>query len=215
MNEIAQYRVFSTVDLKSAYHHIPLNIKDRKYTAFEACGGLYQFTRLPFGVTNGISCFQRAVMQFVEEENLKGVFPYLDNITICGKSENDHIANLQAFFEAAKRRNLVYNESKTILTTTKLPILGFENEEEQIRPDPKRLEPLRQMQVPNNAKSLSRAIGFFSYYSKWIPYFSDKIKPLTQNKIFPMSEAATSSFSKLKSIIEQAVVTAIDENIPF
>ena len=215
VNQIAQYRVFSTVDLKSAYHQIPLNLEDRKYTAFEACGGLYQFTRLPFGVTNGVSCFQRAIMQFVEEENLKGVFPYLDNITICGKSEDDHNANLHAFFEAAKKRNLVFNESKTILTTTKLPILGFEIEEGQIRPDPKRLEPLRQMQVPNNAKSLSRAIGFFSYYSKWIPYFSDKIKPLTQNKIFPMSEAATNSFSKLKSIIEQAVVTAIDENIPF
>ena len=94
-------------------------------------------------------------MQFVEE-NLKGVFPYLDNITICGKSEDDHNANLQAFFEAAKRRNLVFNESKTILTTTKLPILGFEIEEGQIRPDPKRLEPLRQMQVSNNAKSWSR-----------------------------------------------------------
>ena len=47
------------------------------------------------------------------------------------------------------------------------------------------------------------------------PLFLDKIKPLTQNKIFPMSEAVTNSFSKLKSIIEQAVVTAIDENIPF
>ena len=102
-------------------------------------------------------------MLCVEEENLKGVFPYLDNITICGKSQHDHSANLQAFFEVAKRRNLAFTKSKTILTTTKLPILGFEIEEGQIRPDPKRLEPSRPMQVPNNAKSLSETIRFFSY----------------------------------------------------
>ena len=215
VNEIAQFRVFSTVDLKSAYHQIPLKAEDRKYTAFEASGGLYQFTRLPFGVTNGVACFQRTIMQFIEEEKLKGIFPYLDNITICGHSERDHENNLQAFFEAAKRRNLVFNESKTVLTTRKLPILGFEIEDGQIRPDPKRFEPLRQMQVPNDKKSLNRAIGFFSYYSKWIPYFSDKIKPLTQSKSFPISETAMNSFNELKSIIEQAVVTAIDEEIPF
>ena len=59
VNQIAQFRVFSTVDLKSAYHQIPLREEDKAYTAFEASGGLYQFTRLPFGVTNGVACFQR------------------------------------------------------------------------------------------------------------------------------------------------------------
>ena len=67
VKQIAQYRIFSIVGLKSAYHQIPLNIEVRKYTAFEACGGLYPFTRHPIGVTNGVTCFQRAILQFVEE----------------------------------------------------------------------------------------------------------------------------------------------------
>ena len=85
VNEIAQYRVFSTIDLQSAYHQIPLKNEDKPYTAFEAKGRLYQFTRLPFGVTNGVACFQREMIKFVQINNLKAVFPYLDNITICGK----------------------------------------------------------------------------------------------------------------------------------
>ena len=60
----------STFDLKSA-----LKVDDRIHTTFGACGGLYQFTPLPFGVTNGVACFQRITMQFVEKENLTGVFP--------------------------------------------------------------------------------------------------------------------------------------------
>jgi len=111
INKIAQFLAFSTVDFKSAYHQLLLNPEDRKYSAFEASGGLNQFTRLPFGVTNEVACFQCTRMQFVKEEKLEGVFPYLDNITICGSSEDDCNSNLQAFYEAAKRRNLEFKLS--------------------------------------------------------------------------------------------------------
>ena len=215
VNRIARYRVFSTVDLKSAYHQLPLKEEDRKFTAFEACGKLFQFTRLPFGVTNGVSCFQRVVSQFVAEENLEGVFPYLDNITICGESKEDHDINLKQFFEAAERKNLLFNEKKTILTTKKLPILGYEIEDGKIRPDPARLKPLLEMKAPHDQKSFNRIIGFFSYYSKWIPNFSEKIRCLTQTKSFPVSDECAKTFENFKSIIVNAVVVAIDENIPF
>jgi len=57
VNKIAQYRVFSSIDLRSAYHQLPIKEEDKPYTAFESCGSLYQFTRVPFGVTNGAVCF--------------------------------------------------------------------------------------------------------------------------------------------------------------
>ncbi len=40
VNQIAHYHVFSTIDLKSAYHQVPIRDKDKPYTAFEASGGL-------------------------------------------------------------------------------------------------------------------------------------------------------------------------------
>ena len=123
VNEIAQYRVFK--DLQSAYHQIPLKNEDKPYTAFEAKGGLYQFTRLPFGVTNGVACFQREMMKFVQKNNLKAVFPYLDNITICGKDQTDHDTNLNLFMDAARKTNLKFNNSKSVFSTRYLPILGY------------------------------------------------------------------------------------------
>ena len=109
VNNLALYKVFSTFDLKSAYHQIPIKETDRKYTGFEANGRLSQFCRIPFGATNGVDVFQRAMDRFVEGEGLKDTFPYLDNITVTGRDQNEHDENVQKFYEAVRRRNLTLN----------------------------------------------------------------------------------------------------------
>ena len=80
VNELFQYRVFSTYDLKSAYHQIPLKELEWKYTAFEGLGSLYEFCVLPSGVTNGVPCFQRTMDNIFKEEGLLGTFPYMYNV---------------------------------------------------------------------------------------------------------------------------------------
>ncbi|GFV01786.1 hypothetical protein TNCV_2550401 [Trichonephila clavipes] len=42
--KIPKNKVFSKIDLQSAYHQIPTQDSERHYTAFEACGKLYQFS---------------------------------------------------------------------------------------------------------------------------------------------------------------------------
>jgi len=101
------------------------------------------------------------------------------------------------------------------LTTRKLPILGYEIEEGEIRPNPERLQPLRKLPVPENTRSLNRCLGFFSYYSKWIQKFSYRLRPLTVNDGFPLNEAAVRAFQDLKQAIEDAAVVAVDESEPF
>jgi hypothetical protein len=105
VNKISQYRYFSTIDLKSVYHQVPIKQEDRLYTAFEADGGLHQFTRMPFGVTNGVAQFQRTMDIFIVKEKLKDTFAYLDNLTICGMTQGEHDYNLKRFFLAAKTKN--------------------------------------------------------------------------------------------------------------
>ncbi|NRB15973.1 MAG: DDE-type integrase/transposase/recombinase [Rhizobiales bacterium] len=215
VNEIAKYRVFSTIDLKSAYHQLPINPEDKPYTAFEANGRLYQFLRMPFGVTNGVSAFQRAMDYMVDKYSLKATYPYLDNVTICGKDQADHDLNLARFREAASQLNLTYNQGKCTFNTSKLSILGCVIENGELRPDPERMRPLMQLPPPHDVKSLKRCLGFFSYYSPWISNFSEKIRPLTKSTTFPISEEAKEALRKLKEGVKQSVVCCIDETIPF
>lgn len=71
VNKLAQYDLFSTIDLKSAYHQIPILENERPFTAFEADGQLYQFKRIPFGVTNGVAAFQKTIDKIITDENLE------------------------------------------------------------------------------------------------------------------------------------------------
>ena len=97
----------------------------------------------------------------------------------------------------------------------RLPILGYVIENGEIRPDPERLKPLHNIPVPHDAKSMEKCLGLFLYYSKWIPYFSDKIKPLTRNKSFPLLPEAVHAFEIIKKTIEESVIMAVDDKLPF
>ena len=85
VNKVAQYKMFSTLDMRSAYHQLEMNPFDKSYTAFEAGGKLYQFCRVPFGLTNAVACFQRKMDGFVDNYKLKDMFVYVD-ITIAGRT---------------------------------------------------------------------------------------------------------------------------------
>lgn len=212
---VAKYRLFSTLDLTSAYHQIPLLEEESDKTAFEANGELFQFCRLPFGLTNAVANFQRIMNDFIRQNDLVGTFVYLDNILVCGMEDEDHDDNLRRFRAAAKRYNFTFNDSKCLFKQTSIDFLGYTISEGTLQPDAERLRPLREYPVPCDAKSLSRAVGLLSYYSQWIPRFSDKIRPLASSSSFPLGQEAVAAFRDLKIEIEKAMLLSIDESKSF
>ena len=215
VNEVSKGKFYSTIDLKSAYHQVELMEDDRPFTAFEACGSLYQFCRLPFGVTNGVAAFQRYIDSFIKKHKLEGTIAYLDNLTIFGNDQKEHDARLESFHKAAKESGMTLNPDKCVYSVTELSLLGHLVTHGNIRPDPEHMQPLIEMMPPSNNKQLKRCLGMFAYYSKWISRFSDKIQPLIHNPEFPLREAALASFKRLKQDLLKSCLTCINENETF
>ena len=103
INDLLKYKVFSSFDLKSAYHQVSLNVSDRKYTAFEANGRLFQFCRISFGVKNRAAAFQKAIDRIIEKENLCGAFPYIDDITIARRTQPEHDQNVKKILRGYRK----------------------------------------------------------------------------------------------------------------
>jgi hypothetical protein len=95
VNSVSKYLLFSTFDLKSAYQQISCLKSDKYYTTFESNGLLFQFKRIPFGLTNAVAQFQRIMDKFIQENKSKNTFVYLDNLLVCGTSKNKHGFNLE------------------------------------------------------------------------------------------------------------------------
>ena len=217
VQELAQpkYVRYTTYDLRSAYHLVKLHESDIPFTGFEADGKLFQFRRLPFGLTNAVAIFQRLMDNIIAENHLEGVHVYVDNITITGESQKQHDINVARFLEVAKKKNLTFNEGKTIHNADTITLLGYEISSGSLKPDPNRVKPLIEMPIPNNAKALRRVIGMFAYYARWIPKYSDIVRPLLLAKNFPLTNEQVEAFQSLISLLSQATLQGIDENLPF
>ena len=94
-------------------------------------------------------------------------------------------------------------------------MLGYVISHKSVKPDPARLRPLQELPIPTTMNERQRAMGFFPYYSQFIPNYSEKVHPLSHASSFPLNEDAIDAFQLLKKVIEEAVVQSIDEDIPF
>ena len=171
VSEVAQYKIFSKIDLRSAYYQVPIREEDKAFTAFEADGQLFQYCRLPFGLTNAVAAFQRVMTNFIKVNSLRGVFCYLDDIIICGKSLIEHDDNLNLFCKAATKVGFTLNQDKCDYRKKDINFLGYNINNGCLKPDPDRLQPLRDLALPKDKASLLRTIGLLSYYSKWVPNY--------------------------------------------
>ena len=76
-------KVFSTIDLRSGYHHIALGKDSRAKTAFVTPFGKYEFLMVPFGLAQAAAYFQLLMNKVLE--GLPYAMTYLDDIIIFSK----------------------------------------------------------------------------------------------------------------------------------
>ena len=162
VNQIAQYHIFSIIDLSKAYYQIEICLEDRPYMAFQAGNHLYQFKWIPMGVTNGVSAFKCFMNSFISDNKLSGTFSYLDDITVCCKTQEEHDVNLEGFLKAASTYNLEINREKSKFSLRSINVFGYKICDGTLQPDPERLRPLLQMPPPSDSKIIKK-VSWYVY----------------------------------------------------
>ena len=86
--------LFSTLDLQSGYWQIAMAPEDQAKTAFITRHGLFEYTRLPFGLCNAPGTFQRATELAMRGLQWKTILIYLRGIIIISSNVQDLMARL-------------------------------------------------------------------------------------------------------------------------
>lgn len=99
LDQLENVKYFTTLDLASGYHQIPMAEQSKQKTAFSTPYGHYEFNRMPFGLKNAPATFQRLMNSVLSGlQGLKCLI-YLDNIVIYGASLENHNQRLREVFQ--------------------------------------------------------------------------------------------------------------------
>jgi len=77
---------FSAFDLRASYHQVLMDMKDADKTLFIVRTGTYRFRRVPFGLCNAGSTFQRVMDLALNGLNFNMCLVYLDDISFLSDS---------------------------------------------------------------------------------------------------------------------------------
>ena len=211
-------KVFSTIDLRSGYHHITLGKNSRAKTVFVTPFGKYKFLMVPFGLAQAPAYFQLLMNKVLN--GLKFAMMYLDDTIIFSENESQHLEHLETVFSHLREAGLKMKRSKCDFFKSEIHYLGHLISPKGISPLPNKLDCIQHMPAPKNAKEFKQFLGLTGYYRKFVPRFADISSPLTtltkKDKKFEWTPACQKSFDLLKEILcGEPVLKYADTSKPY
>lgn len=219
-DQVSGAKIFSTLDLKSGYWQVPMAEESIPKTAFITTSGLWEFTRMPFGITNGTAIFQRAMNKVLAGLIGKCCMVYVDDILVYSKTEQQHAEHLKAVFQRLRNAGLQLKPSKCHFGLTEIELLGYVVNAEGIQPLKTRVKAIQQLTAPQDIKAVRSFLGMAGYYRQCIPGFATLALPLTEltkpREPFRWGPEQQEAFNALKLALTQAPVLAHpDWNKPY
>ena len=210
---LSEAKVFSILDLNSAFNQIPLSESSKKYTAFVTPFGLFQYTRLPFGFVNSPQVFTRLMDLVLGDLKYNCVYPYIDDLCIFSKDISSHLVHLRAVLQKLRDAGLTLHPGKMKLCQNSISFLGHVLRGGCLHIDPERVRPIQNVPVPLNLQQVSRFLGMAGFYSKFIPGYAEIAHPLNQLKKkdarFVWSTVHNDAFNKLKNALANPPVLSM------
>jgi hypothetical protein len=217
---LAHAKYFSKIDLRSAYHQLLIHPDDRHKTGFSTKYGHFEFTVVPFGLTNAPASFQQLMLSIFRPYLDKFVVVYLDDILIFSGSLEEHEAHIREVLNVLRQNQLYGKWSKSEFFKSEVEYLGHIISTEGIRPNPDKLSSIREWPTPTNVRQVQQFLGLCNFYRRFISKYSSiayVLTNLTQKNVpFIWNKEHDIAFKNLKeALISAPVLQHIDPFKPF
>ena len=211
-DQLGGSRVYSTLDLRAGFWQLPVVERDIPKTAFRCHRGHYEFLKLPFGLANAPSAFQRT-MDFVLSD-LIGVsaLVYVDDIVVFSPDLDTHAGHLREVFERLERHGLRLKASKCTFAQDEVKLLGHIISGEGFATDPDKTDVISKLQAPKSVNEVRSFLGMANYYRACIPNYAMVSEPLVKltrkTEPFVWGEEQNVAFYMFKQLLTSSHVMA-------
>ena len=156
---------FTSFDLAQGYLQMAMSEDDIHKTAFHAgSSGLYEFTRMPFGLCNAGASFCHLMEMCLGDQQYVTLLFYLNDICAFGSSIDEMLDRIALVFQCLKEFNLKIKPKKSFFFQTNVLFLGHILSKEGISPNPEKVSKVRDWPVLKMVKEVHSFLGLASYY---------------------------------------------------
>ena len=169
---------FTKLDFSDAYLQLELDDESRNFMVISTHLGLYQYTRLSFGIAAAPAIFQQTMETMLQ--GLSGVVCYLDDIVVTGKSDAEHLQNLERVLAKIQEYGFQVRKEKCSFMQDSIEYLGHIVDKNGIHVSPKKIKGIVEMPKPRNQHQLRSFLGMVNHYGKFLCNLSDMCAPLNK-----------------------------------
>ncbi|GJX30249.1 putative reverse transcriptase domain-containing protein [Tanacetum coccineum] len=206
--QVSQF--FSKIDLRSGYHQLRVHEDDIPKTAFRTRYGHFEFTVMPFSLTNAPEIFMDLMNRVCRPYLDKFVIVFIDDILIYSKTQEEHVEHLRLVLELLKKEKLYAKFSKCEFWLREVQFLRHVINGNGIHVDPSKIEAVKNWKAPRTPTEVRSFLGLAGYYRRFIENFSKIAKSLTiltqKSKTFNWGEEQEYAFQTLKDKLCNALV---------
>ncbi len=208
-------------DCSKGYYQIKMAPDSIDKTTFITANAAYSWLRMPFGLKNSGSTYQR-VMDTILKPHEKYAIAYIDDVAVCSDDWYTHLRHVRNVIQAFKNSGITLKLKKSQFAHHEIHHLGHKIGSGKIHTDEAKVEAIQNIQSPSTKKQLRAFLGLTSYYRAFLQYFGEltailckltKARAPTDLKWTPAHENA---FQKVKNALcRNTVLYVPDMSIPF
>ena len=209
-------KYFSTLDIRSGFHHMPIKKEDRYKTAFVVDSyGKFQWCRMPFSLEQAPTRYNSLMLKIFFLFIDKFVIFYMDDLRIFSMTEEEHLEHIRLVFQKFQQSGLKLKFKKCALFKSQVEYLGHLITTERIKPLQDKVDAILRLQPASMVTEVKHIIGIANYYKKFLPLFSELIRPLhhimRKNVPFEWTTDCQNSLNCLKHTIVSAPILIYPE----
>ena len=192
--------MFSKLDLAHAYQQVLLDDESCNFVTVNTHRGLFQHTRLPFGIASAPAVFQEIMDKVLQ--GIPGVVCYLVDILISGSTAEEHDKRLEMVLDRTMSYGLRLKKGKCSLRMSEVESLGHKISARGLQTTQSKVASVLKAPKPRNVQELRSFLGLVSYYGRFIQDLATTAHPLNKlqrkDSQWEWSKAQDQAFEMLK-----------------